>query len=56
VLRGLILGLFAPTMFFLVLAAALPVLGLPAFALATAAALITEGITLRAIPAAGASQ
>jgi hypothetical protein len=33
VLRGLMLGLFAPTMFFLVLAMTLPVLGLPAFVL-----------------------
>jgi hypothetical protein len=56
VLRGLMLGLFAPTMFFLVLATALPVLGLPAFAPATAVALLTQAITLRAIPAASTSQ
>jgi hypothetical protein len=56
VLRGLMLGLFAPTTFFLTLATVLPVLGLPAFAPATAAALITQAITLRAIPATPASQ
>jgi hypothetical protein len=56
VLRGLVLGLFAPTLFFLVLATTLPVVGLPGFAFATVAALLAQTITLRAIPAAGTSQ
>jgi hypothetical protein len=56
VLRGLILGLFAPALFFAVLAVAMPVLGLPAFMAAMVAALIAQMITLRAIPAAAASQ
>jgi hypothetical protein len=50
VLDGLLLGLFAPAVFFLVLALTLPVLGLVGFAIATAAALTAQGITMLAIP------
>jgi hypothetical protein len=47
VLRGLLLGLFAFTVFFLVLASALVRAGIgPAFALATAAALAIQGASL----------
>jgi uncharacterized membrane protein (GlpM family) len=50
VLDGLLLGLFAAAVFFLVLALLLPVLGLLAFAVATAAAIGTQAITMLAIP------
>lgn len=49
-LDGLLLGLLAPAVFFLVLALMLRPIGLPAFALATAAALVAQGITLLGIP------
>jgi hypothetical protein len=49
-LDGLLLGLLAPAVFFLALALTLPVLGLLAFAIATAAALTAQGITMLAIP------
>jgi hypothetical protein len=50
VLAGLLLGLFAPAVFFLVLAVMLPSIGFAAFALATAAALTAQGLTMLAIP------
>jgi hypothetical protein len=49
-LDGLVFGLLAPAVFFLVLALALPTMGLAAFAVATAAALAMQGITLLGIP------
>jgi len=52
-LDGLLLGLPAPAVFFLVLALLLPPVGLPAFAIATAAALAAQGITMLAIPREG---
>lgn len=55
VLDGLVIGLAAPAVFFLVLAGALPGLGLLAFAAAAAAALLTQGATMFAIPASAAS-
>lgn len=51
VLDGLIMGLSAPATFFLTLALVLPSFGLAAFALATLAALITQGSTMFALPA-----
>lgn len=50
VLDGLIMGLAAPAVFFLVLAVTLPAVGLPAFAMATVAAVITQAATMFAIP------
>ena len=50
VLDGLLLGLFAPAVFFLVLALMLPVVGLLAFAIATAAAITAQAISMLAIP------
>jgi hypothetical protein len=50
VLDGLMLGLLAAAVFFLVLATMLPVVGLAAFALATVAAMSTQGVTMLAIP------
>jgi hypothetical protein len=50
VLAGLLLGLSAPAVFFLVLAVMLPSVGFAAFALATAAALAAQGLTIFAIP------
>jgi hypothetical protein len=51
-LAGLIMGLAARAVFFLVLALSLPGLGLPAFGLAALAALVTQAGTLIALPAA----
>jgi hypothetical protein len=50
VLSGLLLGLFAPAVFFVALALALPSVGLWAFVIATSAALTTHGLTMLAIP------
>jgi hypothetical protein len=50
VLDGLLLGLLAPAGFFLVLALTLPSIGLAAFAIASAAAIVTHGASLLAIP------
>jgi MFS family permease len=50
VLAGLVLGLFAPAVFFLILAVMLPSVGFAAFALATTAALAAQGLTMLAIP------
>jgi hypothetical protein len=52
VLDGLVLGLAAAAVFFLVLALALPSLGLWSFAIAILAALFTQAVTMFAIPAA----
>ena len=52
VLDGLLVGLAAPAVFFVVLAVGLPAMGLLAFALATAAALLTQGATMFAVPSA----
>jgi hypothetical protein len=49
-LDGLVLGLLAPAVFFLVLAVSLLHLGLVAFAAATGAALAAQALTLLAIP------
>ena len=49
-LDGLLLGRLAAAVFFLVLALMLRSIGLPAFALTTAVALIAQGITLVGIP------
>jgi hypothetical protein len=49
-LDGLLLGLIAPAVFFLVLALLLRPVGLAAFAAAAAAALCAQGISLLAIP------
>jgi hypothetical protein len=49
-LDGLVLGLAAPAVFFLALAVVLPSAGLAAFAIATASALIAQGLTMLAIP------
>jgi hypothetical protein len=49
-LDGLILGLLAPAVFFLVLALTLPSVGLIAFAAATGAALAAQGVSMLAIP------
>jgi hypothetical protein len=49
-LDGLVLGLLSPAVFFLVLALALPGMGLLAFALATGAALLAQSSSLLAIP------
>jgi hypothetical protein len=43
-------GLLAPAVFFLVLALTLQPVGLPAFVIATAAALATQAITMLAMP------
>jgi hypothetical protein len=50
VLDGLLLGLLAPAVFFLVLALMLPAVGLFAFAIATAAAITTHVVAMLAIP------
>jgi hypothetical protein len=50
VFDGLVLGLAAPAVFFLLIALTLPVLGLPAFLLAAVAALVTQALTLFAMP------
>jgi hypothetical protein len=50
VLDGMVLGWFAPAVFFLVLALVLPSAGLVAFAVAAGAALVTQAGTLFAIP------
>jgi hypothetical protein len=50
VLDGLLRGLLAPAVFFLALALLLPDAGLPAFAIATAAALATQAISMLAVP------
>jgi hypothetical protein len=50
VLDGLLLGLLAPAVFFVVLALMLPVVGLLAFAIATAAAITAQAISMLAIP------
>lgn len=50
VLDGLLLGLLAPAVFFLVLALTLPPLGLVAFAIAAVAALAAQAVTMLAIP------
>jgi prolyl-tRNA editing enzyme YbaK/EbsC (Cys-tRNA(Pro) deacylase) len=50
VLDGLVLGWFAPAVFFLALALALPAIGLAAFAVAACSALVTQGVTLFALP------
>jgi hypothetical protein len=50
VLDGLLLGLLAPAVFFLVLAHALPAGGLLAFALATTAAMAAQAASMLAIP------
>lgn len=52
VLDGLLVGLAAPAVFFLVLALALPPLGLLAFALASGLALAAQGATAVVLPAA----
>jgi hypothetical protein len=49
VLAGLLLGLFAPAVFFLTLAVALPAVGLVAFAIATVAALVVQAATMLAM-------
>ncbi len=49
-LDGLVLGLIAPAVFYLVLATTLTSVGLPAFALATAAAFAAQGASMFAIP------
>ena len=50
VLRGLLLGLFAPSAFFFVLAVWLTTIGIAAFLPALTAALVVQGLTLRAVP------
>jgi hypothetical protein len=50
VLDGLLLGLLAAAVFFAVLALMLPMVGLGAFAVATAAALATQALSMLAIP------
>lgn len=52
-LDGLVLGLLAPAVFFLLLALTLPAAGLLAFVLATAAAVAAQVVSLLAIPRAG---
>jgi uncharacterized membrane protein (GlpM family) len=49
-LDGLVLGLFAPAVFFLVLAVMLPSVGLVAFAIAAACAITTHVVAMLAIP------
>jgi len=49
-LDGLSLGLAAPAVFFVVLALLLQPVGLVAFAIATGAALVAQGVTMLAIP------
>jgi hypothetical protein len=49
-LTGLVTGLAAPAIFFLTLAATLPAVGLPAFALAALAAMATQAVTMLATP------
>jgi len=51
-LDGLVLGLLAPAVFFLVLALTLGRVGLAAFAIATVAAFAAQAVTLLAIPRA----
>jgi hypothetical protein len=51
-LDGLVLGLIAPAVFFLVLAMTLPSIGLLAFAFATLAAFGAQTLSLFAIPRA----
>lgn len=50
VLAGLLVGLFAPAAFFLALAVALPAVGLLAFAIATAAAIGVQLLTILVVP------
>jgi hypothetical protein len=50
VLDGFLLGLLAPTIFFLILTLTLPALGALAFLLATATALGTQALTMLALP------
>jgi uncharacterized membrane protein (GlpM family) len=50
VLDGLLLGLFAPAVFFVVLALMLPVVGLVAFAVATVVAIVAHVVSMLAIP------
>jgi len=50
VLDGLLLGLLAPAVFFLALALMLRVVGLVAFAIATAAAITAQAISMLVIP------
>lgn len=50
VFDGLVLGLVAPAVFFLMLALLLPRAGLPAFAVAAAAALAAQALSVLAIP------
>jgi hypothetical protein len=50
VLGGLVLGLAAPAVFFLVLAVGLPSLGLTSFVPAVVAALVVQGATMLALP------
>jgi hypothetical protein len=49
-LDGLLLGLIAPAVFFLVLALTLTTIGLTAFAIAAAAAFAAQGASMLAIP------
>jgi hypothetical protein len=49
-LDGLVLGLLAPAVFFLVLALTLLAVGLLAFAIASAAAIAAHAVSLTAIP------
>jgi hypothetical protein len=49
-LDGLVFGLLAPAVFFLVLALTPPTVGLVAFAFATAAAFVAQALSLFAIP------
>ncbi|MEU5087645.1 hypothetical protein [Streptomyces sp. NPDC021356] len=50
VLDGLVMGLAAPAVFFLVLALALPAIGLTAFVAAAITALATQAVTMFAMP------
>ena len=50
VVAGLLVGLFAPAAFFLALAIALPAVGLMAFAIAAAAALTMQLLTILVVP------
>jgi hypothetical protein len=50
VLGGLLVGLFAPAVFFFALALALPAMGLAAFAVAAGLALAAQGLSLLLIP------
>jgi uncharacterized membrane protein (GlpM family) len=51
VLDGLIVGLWTPAVFFVALSLTLPRIGLVSFAVTTLAALITQAVTMFAIPA-----